>query len=76
MPVDLEKLLVGGDITLNFPLNPDDVLLHRTARDPGSTGVSVVVVGQVQRPGTHRLPLGARLSDAMSARGAPARWPT
>lgn len=68
VPVDLEKLLVGGDITLNFPLNPDDVLLV-PARDPGSTGVSVVVVGQVQRPGTHRLPLGARLSDAMSASG-------
>lgn len=68
VPVDLEKLLTGGEIALNLPLNADDVLLV-PARDEKATGLSVVVVGQVLRPGSHRLPLGARLSDAMSACG-------
>ncbi|HOQ27228.1 MAG TPA: SLBB domain-containing protein [Armatimonadota bacterium] len=68
LPLDLEKLLAGGDITHNIPLNPGDVLFV-PAQDPESTSVTVIVIGQVQRPGTHRLPLGARLSDAMSASG-------
>lgn len=71
VPVDLQRLFEQGDLSQNRELQPDDVLLV-PSRDPNAESITVMVVGQVTRPGAHRLPKEAKISDAMTACGGPA----
>lgn len=65
-PLDLRKMLGEGDMSQNLALNPDDVLVV-PGRGGMGDGIVVTILGQVNRPGTHPLPSGAKVSDAMVA---------
>ena len=69
VPLNLEKLLFGGDASLNLPLNAGDTIVVPMRELKNM--LSVMIVGQVNRPGSLQLSVGARLSDAMTAAGGP-----
>ncbi|MEO7715937.1 MAG: polysaccharide biosynthesis/export family protein, partial [Capsulimonas sp.] len=54
-PIDVPKLMQGGDDSLNLPLEPGDVLLVQQ-RDPSIAQVQVS--GHVLHPGTYSVPAG------------------
>ncbi len=63
IPVDLEKLIVGGNASANFSLEPDDVVLVPETKE------RVLIMGQVQKPGAYPVKAGDRLIDALGAAG-------
>ncbi|MCW3060394.1 MAG: polysaccharide export protein [Capsulimonas sp.] len=54
-PIDVPKLMQGGDDSLNLPLEPGDVLLVQQ-RDPSIAQVQVS--GHVLHPGSYSVPAG------------------
>lgn len=69
MPVDLYRLLIQGDITLNAPVQPDDLIVVPTNLQ------RFAVMGQVNEPGFYPLPSGKPfyLADAIATGGGPNR---
>jgi polysaccharide biosynthesis/export protein len=65
IPVDLEKLIVAGNPSANFVLEPDDVILVPETKE------HIVIMGQVARPGAYALKPGERVIDALSEAGGP-----
>jgi protein involved in polysaccharide export with SLBB domain len=63
IPVDLEKLIVGGNTSANFLLEPDDVVLVPEVKE------RVLIMGQVQKPGSYAFKAGDRVVDALGAAG-------
>ena len=63
IPVDLEKLIIEGNASANFTLEPDDVVLVPETKE------RVLIMGQVQKPGAYPVRAGDRLTDALGAAG-------
>ena len=72
LPVDLDRLLMRADMSFNYPLAVDDVL-HVPARagPAGADAITVIIAGNVLRPGAHRMAPGTRLSQITDACGGP-----
>jgi polysaccharide export outer membrane protein len=68
--VDLKKLMLDGDRSLDLPILPGDVINIRT-REPNS----FFVVGDVNRPGPFEFPLSQKmkLSRALAMAGGPTK---
>lgn len=63
IPVDLEKVIMEGNASANFPLEPDDIVLVPETKE------RVLIMGQVQKPGAYAFKAGDRLTDALGAAG-------
>jgi polysaccharide export outer membrane protein len=64
--VDLERLMVRGDRTLNASVEPGDIIMVPTLQN------RVLVFGSVRSPGAYDVEDGARLADAIALAGGPA----
>lgn len=62
--IDLRRLLESGDLSLNLPLKPNDLILIPEWED-----LPVYVLGQVARPGLQRWTPGMNFMDAISRAG-------
>lgn len=65
IPLDLDRLILKGDQTANYPLEDGDVIQVPEFQN------RVLVVGLVQNPGAFDLKEGARVLDAILAAGGP-----
>lgn len=63
IPVDLEKVIIEGNASANFLLEPDDIVLVPETKE------RVLIMGQVQKPGAYAFKAGDRLTDALGAAG-------
>ncbi|NPV51925.1 MAG: hypothetical protein HPY71_00165 [Firmicutes bacterium] len=63
--LDLEKLMTGGDLASNIPLEDGDVIFVPAAVR------EISVLGEVNRPGVYPIHDGSRLLDAIAAAGGP-----
>ncbi len=69
IPVDLPRLLSGGDTTQNLALAPGDLLLL-SPRDPATSMIQVI--GQVEKPGQYPVMTGgSTLSALLTESGGP-----
>lgn len=65
IPLDLDRLILKGDQSANFPLVDGDVIQVPEFRN------RVLVLGNVKNPGAFDLKEGARVLDAILAAGGP-----
>jgi len=69
IPIDLPRLLTGGDTTQNLALAPGDLLLL-SPRDPATSMIQVI--GQVEKPGQYPVMAGGEsLSALLTESGGP-----
>lgn len=73
--VDLERLLRQGDMSLNLVLEPRDVIYIPDAAQGGVVSNSIMVFGEVKRPGPIKLPhSGMNIVEAIAEAGGFAPW--
>jgi polysaccharide biosynthesis/export protein len=65
IPVNLEKLLIDGDTSANFPLVSGDLVIVPETKS------RVVLMGMVSKPGPYMLRQGDRVVDVLSSAGGP-----
>ncbi len=63
IPVDLQKLIIEGNASANFSLEPGDVVIVP------QTTTRIALMGAVLKPGSYAVKPGDRLVDVLSAAG-------
>lgn len=67
IPVNLQRLLLDGDIAANVPLKAGDVVMVPETKN------QVTIMGAVARPGQYTFKPGDRVVDVLSDAGGPAQ---